>query len=174
VPSAEALEILVAQSALETADWVKIYNWNFGNSKSTQQWPHTYFRTGERDPKTSRTVMYDPPHVNRDPTHVLQTRFRAFDTAAQGAEHHLRLLVGRYQAAYEHALAGRIVEFSRALYERGYYTGASADPVKWYTDALVRRAKSLDARAVAEVALESREYAIHLDEEIARRWPTKT
>jgi hypothetical protein len=46
--------------------------------------------------------------------------------------------------------------------------------VKWYTDALVRRAKSLDARAVAEVALESREYAIHLDEEIARRWPTKT
>lgn len=188
VPGAEALAIIVGHSALETGNFGRGFkNWNWGNTKSSLEWPHTYFETGED--VNGRTVKFFPPHVSRDPEHIRQTRFRAFDTAAQGAEHHLRLLTGgRYRAAYARALQGDIVGFCALLYRPpglnfGYYTGFTSrdadgniirTPVQNYTDGLERRMVEIDARALAEVALESREYAIHLDEEIARRWPTKT
>lgn len=154
-PPRDALAILVAQSALETGNWRRIYNWNFGNSKSSVVFPHTYFRTGERDPATGKTVMYDPPHY--------QTRFRAFDSAAAGAAHHLRVITNmRFRPAWEAAQEGDIGEFSRLLYHtpdgQPYYTSASADPVKWYTDALVRRYDEIDAKAKAQSALDILEH----------------
>lgn len=149
--TADGLAILIAQSALETGNWRAMNNWNWGNSKSTVQWPHTYFRTGERGPD-GRTVMYDPPHY--------QTRFRAFDNAAEGAAHHMRVLLStRYKPATDAAMAGDVVVFSRLLYHPpiggpGYYTAASKDPVKWYTDALVRRYAEIAAIALAHTALD--------------------
>ncbi len=162
-PDVTALAILVGHSALETGNWGHGFkNWNWGNSKSSLEWPHTYFETGERDPKTSRTVKYFPPHVSRDPEHIRQTRFRAFANAAEGATHHLRLLTGgMYRAAYARALAGDVAGFCALLYRPtptstyGYYTGATADPVKHYTDGLRARMREVDAAGLAARALES-------------------
>jgi hypothetical protein len=160
-PSTEGLAILIAQSALETANWRSMKNLNWGNSKSTVLWPHTYFRTGERDAKTGKTVMYDPPHY--------QTRFRAFASAEEGANHHMRLLMSlRYRPALDAAMRGDLAEFSRLLYRPpiggpGYYTSASADPVKWYTDALVRRYGEIDAKALAQSALDCAAHADYVD-----------
>jgi hypothetical protein len=153
----------VGHSALETGNWGKGFkNWNWGNSKSSTEWPHTYFRTGERDAKTGRTVMFDPPHVSRDPEHIRQTRFRAFGSAAEGAIHHLRLLTGgMYRAAYAAALRGDVGAFCALLYRPtpsstyGYYTGATADPVAHYTAGLRNRMREIDAVGLATRALEA-------------------
>lgn len=160
-PDVTALAILVGHSALETGNWGRGFkNWNWGNSKSSTEWPHTYFRTGEN--VGGRTVMFDPPHVSRDPEHVRQTRFRAFATAAEGATHHLRLLTGgMYRAAYARALAGDVAGFCALLYRPtptstyGYYTGATADPVAHYTAGLRARMRDIDAAGLAARALES-------------------
>lgn len=162
-PSREALRIIVAHSGLETGDWRKMRCFNFGNSKSSLQWVHTYFHTGERDSKTGKTVMFDPPHVRIDgetakqrEERVVQTRFRAFTTAAEGATHHLRLLTGgRYAPAYARALAGDLDGFSRELGRLGYYTSYGADPVQNYTRALQNRSADLNADAIAAAALEA-------------------
>lgn len=162
-PDVSGLAVLVGHSALETGNWGKGFkNWNWGNSKSSAEWPHTYFRTGERDPRTSQTVMFDPPHVSRDPEHIRQTRFRAFATASEGAIHHLRLLTGgMYRAAYAAALRGDVWAFCALLYrptpdaKYGYYTGATADPVAHYTAGLRARMREIDAVGLATRALEA-------------------
>jgi hypothetical protein len=159
-PDVAGLAVLVGHSALETGNWGKGFkNWNWGNSKSSLEWPHTYFRTGEN--VVGRTVMYDPPHVSRDPEHVRQTRFRAFATAHEGAVHHLRLLTGgSYRAAYAAALQGDVAGFCRLLYRPtptstyGYYTGATADPVAHYTAGLRARMQDIDAAGLAARALD--------------------
>lgn len=167
-PSIEALAILVGHSALETGNWgAGFKNWNWGNSKSTVEYPHTYFRTGEW--LSGRTVMFDPPHISRDPEHIRQTRFRAFPTAAEGAVHHLRLLTGgMYKQAYARALAGDVEGFCALLYrptptsKYGYYTGFESKsrdgrtigPVENYTVGLRNRMKEIGARALAKDALE--------------------
>ena len=179
VPSLDALAVIVGHSALETGNWGGGFkNWNWGNSKSSLEWPHTYFETGEDI--GGRTVKFYPPHVSRDPEHIRQTRFRAFNTAAQGAEHHLRLLTGgRYRAAYARALEGDVVGFCELLYRPpgqnyGYYTGFTSrdaagnvirTPVQNYTDGLLRRMDEVDARLLAHVALEVHAAYGHLDKE---------
>lgn len=143
--SREALAILIMQSALETANWRSIHCFNYGNSKSSLQWPHTYFRCGEYI--DGRWQMFDPPHP--------QTRFRAFTRALEGAEHHLRVVsTGRYAAAYELALQGDREGFARGLHAAGYYTA----PVEQYVRGMAARAGEIDALTLAEAALRESDY----------------
>lgn len=126
-----ALSVLLAHSALETGHWkVGIWNWNFGNVKASASYPgkHQYFRCNELI--NGKYVWYDPPHP--------QCRFRAYDSPAEGLEHHLRFLgtstnpwgkPNRYQAAWDQAMAGNPAEFVTELRRARYFT-AYLEPYK--------------------------------------------
>lgn len=84
-PSAGQLALLLAHSALETGNWqVGLWNWNFGNVKASATYDgfHQYFRCNEKI--NGAYVWFDPPHP--------QTRFRAYQTAADGCEAHIKFL----------------------------------------------------------------------------------
>lgn len=122
-PSAEALALLLAHSALETGRWkAGLWCYNFGNKKASLTYPgwHCYFRCNELI--NGKYEWFDPPHP--------QTRFRAYLTAADGAEAQIRFLgtatragkPNRYQAAWNALLAGLPQEFCAALHRAGYFT----------------------------------------------------
>lgn len=78
--------LLVAQSALETGNWQKIHNFNFGNIKARSDYPTlTQFRCSEVIDGVER--FFDPP----DP----QCNFRAYTTASEGALDYLKVLHGQ-------------------------------------------------------------------------------
>jgi len=78
--------LLVAQSALETGNWQKIHNFNFGNIKARPDYPTlTQFRCSEVIDGVER--FFDPP----DP----QCNFRAYATASEGAFDYLKVLHGQ-------------------------------------------------------------------------------
>jgi hypothetical protein len=78
--------LLVAQSALETGNWQKIHNFNFGNIKARADYPTlTQFRCSEVIDGVER--FFDPP----DP----QCNFRAYATASEGALDYLKVLHGQ-------------------------------------------------------------------------------
>lgn len=85
-PSAKVLGLLIAQSAQETGEWKSLHNYNFENSKWSPADPYYQdFRCWEVE--NGQTVWYDPP----DP----HCRFAAHRSAADGAEHYVRVLARR-------------------------------------------------------------------------------
>ena len=85
-PSERVGALLVAQSALETGNWQKIHNFNFGNIKARLDYPtRTQFRCSEVIDGVER--FFDPP----DP----QCNFRAYATASEGALDYLKVLHGQ-------------------------------------------------------------------------------
>lgn len=82
-PSDRVGALLLAQSALETGNWQKIHNYNFGNAKARPEYPTiTQFRCSEVIDGIER--FFDPP----DP----QCNFRAYATASEGALDYLKVL----------------------------------------------------------------------------------
>jgi hypothetical protein len=82
-PSDRVGALLLAQSALETGNWQKIHNYNFGNAKARPEYPTiTQFRCSEVIDGVER--FFDPP----DP----QCNFRAYATASEGALDYLKVL----------------------------------------------------------------------------------
>ena len=132
---APTLAIIVAQSALETGHWRSIHCFNFGNAKrGAGDKLYTMFRCNEII--SGKVIWFDPPHP--------QTHFKAFETAADGAEHHLRFLAidttpdngkpHRYARAWHAAENDDPVAFSRELSKAGYYTAS----VSRYTETLTK------------------------------------
>jgi hypothetical protein len=146
VPSRLALAVLMAQTALETARWLAIHRFNWGNVKASQRWAgqYTCFRCNEvidgavrwfspegaeRPKGTIIEPFYEVP-----PGHP-QTRFCAFETAAVGAVHFIRFLAvdtdgdgrNRYAAAWVAAMRGDAEAYCIELRKAGYYT-ADLDP----------------------------------------------
>lgn len=83
-PTQNQLALIMAQTALETGRWTKIYNYNFGNIKATSVWRGnvTTFPCSEvKDGKET--------HYPAGDEHCL---FRAYPTAALGAVDYLELL----------------------------------------------------------------------------------
>jgi hypothetical protein len=168
LPNQKALQILMAQSALETGHWKAIWCYNLGNSKSSQQFTHTYFACNEllydKTLKKMRYVWFYPPgdarrngHERPPAEHDVQTRFRAFRNLAEGTLHHLRLVVGgRYAPAYAKAVQGDADGYSRELHRLGYYTA----PVDHYTRVLLALLDKYED--VCSVALSAAEYESHL------------
>ncbi len=108
-PSRETLGVLVAQWAHETGRGASMYNFNFGGIKGVgPSGLSVVQRTREGSGATER---------------VIHDRFRAYQTAEEGAADYLALLEKRYGAALEGAKSGDPEAFVRGLRARGYFTG---------------------------------------------------
>ena len=86
-PTLAVLALLLAHSALETGNWQKIHNFNFGNIKAASDYPRiVQFRCSEVDAQGVEH-FFDPP----DP----HCNFRAYEDATSGALDYLKILRGR-------------------------------------------------------------------------------
>jgi hypothetical protein len=128
-----ALALAIAQSALETDQWQRLWRCNFGNLKATTGQDFQTLRTSERI--NGKTVWFSPegqtdgkdgPIIGErwgvPPGHP-QTRFAAYPTPAAGASAWWALLNRpRYAAALVELRAGRARDFAREAGRAGYYT----------------------------------------------------
>jgi hypothetical protein len=120
-PSPETLAILVAQSALETGHWRSMWCWNFGNIRGSFRGAWTSFRAGEI--VDGREIFLEAGPANK---------FRAYASAAEGAEDFVRFLgtatrpgqSNRYASAWAAALRGDAMTFALELGRAGYYTAS--------------------------------------------------
>ncbi|MEO8181392.1 MAG: glucosaminidase domain-containing protein [Deltaproteobacteria bacterium] len=108
-PSPRTLSILVGQWAHETGRGKAMLNYNFGGLKGT-------------GPSGASTVYQTHEGAGASEIQV-QDRFRAYDSAEQGASDYLSLLSRRYPDALQAAGRGDPVGFVQALKSRGYFTG---------------------------------------------------
>jgi hypothetical protein len=112
-PSDQVGALLLAQSALETGNWQKIHNYNFGNIKARADYPTiTQFRCSEIIDGVER--FFDPP----DP----HCNFRAYGTASEGALDYLKVLHGEPHW-WQGLQAG----------DPGVFVDALATPPKYFT-----------------------------------------
>lgn len=128
-PDAESLALLVSHSALETGNWKSIHCFNWGNVKASSRYRGLYcqFRCNERI--NGKIEWFDPPHP--------QTHFRAFKSAAEGAEDFISFLAvdttphnnrpNRYAEAWDALVDADgddadVYDFCYELAEAGYYT----------------------------------------------------
>jgi hypothetical protein len=108
-PKPQTLAVLTAQWAHETGCGASMFNFNFGGIKGTS--PEGLFvsqKTREGYGENERTIT---------------DRFRAYTTAARGADDYLALLSRSFPAALAAAERGDPAEFVRGLRARGYFTG---------------------------------------------------
>jgi hypothetical protein len=118
-PSDRVGALLLAQSALETGNWQKIHNFNFGNAKARLDYPTiTQFRCSEVIDGVER--FFDPP----DP----QCNFRAYASASEGALDYLKVLHGQPHW-WQGLQTGDPSAFADALATPPKYF--TADPVKY-------------------------------------------
>lgn len=109
VPSEKTVRVLTAQWAHETAHGASMFNYNFGGIKGTgPSGLSVSQRTREGFGETERTIT---------------DRFRAYQTAEEGATDYVRLLSSRFPEATEAARRGDPEAFVRGLKSRGYFTG---------------------------------------------------
>lgn len=103
------LDLLTAQSSLETGNGQRMYNFNFGGIKG---------RSSDGDTTCART------HEWEDGRRV-ETRafFRSYDSLDEGAVDYLSLLQRRYGDALDAAGRGDPDGFVHALKRHGYFTG---------------------------------------------------
>jgi hypothetical protein len=134
-PSSQALAVLMAQTALETGRWQSLHRFNWGNIKAGAHWPHLYtcFRCNE---VINGRVQWFQPDTDgwRVPPGHPQTRFRAYRSAQDGAEDHIRFLAvdtdgdgrNKYATAWGAAMAGEDALFVQSLKLAGYFTAPLA------------------------------------------------
>jgi len=101
-PSADALAMLAAQSAVETAGWKKMHRWNFGNI-TTKTGP--FFR-----------LVNDTAH-----------KYRIYQSAEDGARALVELLRDHYPEAWRLLGADDVRTYAEALKSRGYYEASPAE-----------------------------------------------
>ncbi|MEY4551331.1 MAG: hypothetical protein RL685_7526 [Pseudomonadota bacterium] len=126
-PSAQTLSVLVGQWAHETGRGSAMLNYNFGGIKGTGP--------------TGASTVYRTREGSGASEIQIQDRFRAYDTAEQGASDYLSLLTRRYPDALQAAERGDPAGFVQALKSRGYFTGDEAAYTK-SVSALARQALS--------------------------------
>ncbi len=142
-PSLDTLRLAVAQCCVETGDFAKMRNNNWGNIKAMGSYDgeYTCFKLNERLP--GRGVVWFSPEGELDkegnvvgerfsvptvPTEGVfghpQTRMRSFPVPSQGALDYVRLISRkpRYKAAWAALLAGNAKEFVHELGKAGYFT----------------------------------------------------
>jgi hypothetical protein len=138
-PSPRQLAIIVAHVILENAaGFTALHWWNFGNVKASAKYPGNYCTYRCNEVIAGQVRWFDPPHP--------ATWFRAYGSAAEGAEAHVRFLAedsdgdgkNYYAPAWARLLAGDADGFVRTLSRLGYFTG----PV----DAYARAVMSIAAR----------------------------
>jgi hypothetical protein len=108
-PSTETLSILVGQWAHETGRGSAMLNHNFGGIKGS-------------GPDGTSAVYATTEGSGASATHG-QARFRAYASAARGADDYVQLLSRRYPDAVSAAQRGDPSGFVHALAAKGYFTG---------------------------------------------------
>ena len=120
-PTASELAMLAAQSALETGNWQKMWNYNWGNITTTGS---PWFTLGAEK-------LVGAHH------------YRPFNSVAEGATYYVDFLARRYPAAWALLGSGNTQAFSQALKAGGYYEG---DPKKTEEQKVASYAAGLDSR----------------------------
>lgn len=148
-PSDEVLSLLVAQSALETANWTRISNYAFAGVKSSKGSNYTQFlRTSEYipappDPSGVKTYI-DPP----DPA----TSFAAYLTAEDGATDYVATLARRphwWEGLHSGTAEGLITGLTT---RPRYFTAPPADYLKQLQSQLGTYSPSLQKGAQEEAS----------------------
>jgi hypothetical protein len=111
------LEILAAQSALETGRWHSMFSWNFGNIRG-------HGPDGATQAIAGADEIIDGKRV------VVPDGFAAYKDRLEGAREFVRFLgvatkppaPNRYQAAWEAATDGDVAGYCRELRAHGYFT----------------------------------------------------
>lgn len=110
VPNEKTVAMLTAQWSHETAGGRSMLNFNFGGIKGTGPSGLTAaYRTREGHGATERRIV---------------DRFRAYESAEEGAVDYVKLLTGRYTEAVEAMREGDPAQFVRGLKQKGYFTGS--------------------------------------------------
>lgn len=110
---------LTAQSALETARWRSMWNWNFGNIRGTGDAGWTSFQAGEII--NGKEVILQPGAGNK---------FAAYSDRLAGARGLVNFLCvashppapNRFQSAIDAAMRGDLIGYVRGLKAGGYFT----------------------------------------------------
>jgi hypothetical protein len=134
-PTQRILALLVGQTALETGDWKSLHNYNFGNAKASASDPYyTGFRCWELVNGQQTWYEADDP----------MCRFAAHLTAADGAEHYIRVLAHRpnWWAGLQ---TGTVDGYVAGLTTSPAYFTANAQQ---YADGLTVRMNKFAAQAV--------------------------
>ena len=106
-PDPNQMALMLAQSALETGNWRKIYNYNFGNIKAGNSW------AGNRTSfSCSEVIDGKEQHFKAGDPHAI---FRAYANAELGAIDYLEVLL------------------SNVNWRKGFLSGQPAEFVKWLT-----------------------------------------
>jgi hypothetical protein len=140
-PTDGAVSLLVAQWAHETGSGASMFNYNFGGIKGASP--------------AGLTTAYGTHEGSGAETQKVVAHFRAYRTAADGAEDYLRLLSDRFPSALQAARGGDAPGFVHALKRAGYFTD-SEDTYARSVCALAERVRSrgYDAIGPARGALE--------------------
>lgn len=135
--SNHALDVLVAMSAHETAEWRSCWNFNLGNVKASAAYSGAYTcltnvwerlegklrwfsPRGETDGKGGPLIG---PEYPCPPGHP-QTRFRAYASLPEGVTGFVDKMTGKYRPSLDVLLTGGSVdEFVAALKKQKYFTG---------------------------------------------------
>jgi hypothetical protein len=108
-PNEQTVALFTAQWAHETAHGASMYNYNFGGIKGTGP--------------TGLSVQQRTREGSGTNERQVTDRFRAYESAEDGANDYVKLLTQRYPEAVSAAQRGDASGFVRGLKQRGYFTG---------------------------------------------------
>ena len=140
-PNSDVVLILTAHWAHETRAGTSMFNYNFGGIKGKSP--------------DGLSCIRDAHEGSGHRVHVLVDRFRAYQSAKEGAEDYLSLLMRKYPQAIDAAERGDVTEFVSALKRGGYFTGSEADYARALSD-LVIRAFELGFDALSKLTADER------------------
>lgn len=158
-PSNATLALALAKTALETGRWQKMYLWNWGNIKADiRTYPGLYQCYSCNEVLGGKVVWFSPrgrlsgkggqvvAESYEDPPGHPQTRFRAYTSAADGAQEYVafQARIKRYAAAWQRLLAGDVEGYVRTLSKAGYFTA----PVETY----LKTVRSLHSEFLTKLA----------------------
>jgi hypothetical protein len=123
-PSEDVVLILTAHWAHETHGGRSMFNFNFGGIKGRGPDGLSCVREAHEGSGYHVRAMLD--------------RFRAYDSAREGAEDYLSLLIRKYPEAIDAAERGDVTEFVAALKRGGYFTGSEVDYARSLSQLVVR------------------------------------
>jgi hypothetical protein len=123
-PSVDVLALALGKTALETGRWKAIHRHNFGNIKAGEAYEgfFTTFRCNEV--LNGKLQWFDPDTggYTVPPGHP-QCRFRAYQSATDGAAGYIDFVAGgRYAAAWALLLKGDAAGYVHALKQAHYFT----------------------------------------------------
>jgi flagellum-specific peptidoglycan hydrolase FlgJ len=114
--SAGTVDILTAQSCLETASGTKMLNYNFAGIKGHGP--------------TGMMATYGTFEIIDGKRVDIKDGFRAYGSLNEGADDYVALLRKRFPAAIAAAERGDVDGFAHGLKQAGYYTAAESDYAK--------------------------------------------